>query len=122
MSYLLPLSSIITSFHSMLKSISSGFASFDYEEAPYEPSDLVRMNVLVNGTKIDALCTVLHRSELEKEARAWVKRLKEAIPRQNYEVCCGSWVLQHSTDTKTLSGYYTSRGRATHYCEGAVRH
>ncbi|BGP06859.1 Translation factor guf1 mitochondrial [Rhodotorula toruloides] len=103
MSYLLPLSSIITSFHSTLKSISSGFASFDYEEAPYESSDLVRMNLLVNGTKIDALCTVLHRSELEVEARAWVKRLKEAIPRQNYEVIIQAAVGTHIIARERIS-------------------
>lgn len=82
----LPLSSIITTFHSSLKSITSGFASFDYEEAPYEVSDLVRMNILVSGQKIDALCTVVHRSQVEKEGREWAKRLREVIPRQQHEV------------------------------------
>ncbi|GAA5910361.1 hypothetical protein JCM8208_006021 [Rhodotorula glutinis] len=86
MLYSLPLSSIITSFHSSLKSISSGFASFDYEEAPYEDSDLCRMNILVNGQKVDALCTVAHRSEVQKEGREWAKRLREVIPRQQHEV------------------------------------
>ncbi|GAA5940776.1 hypothetical protein JCM10213_004310 [Rhodosporidiobolus nylandii] len=86
MTYALPLSSIITSFHSSLKSISSGFASFDYEEAPYEESDLVRMNILVNGEKIDALCTVVHRSVVQKEGREWARRLREVIPRQQHEV------------------------------------
>ncbi|GAA6027916.1 hypothetical protein JCM8097_001780 [Rhodosporidiobolus ruineniae] len=86
MTYSLPLSSIITSFHSSLKSLTSGFASFDYEEAPYEQSDLVRMNILVNGQKIDALCTVVHRSVVEKEGREWAKRLREVIPRQQHEV------------------------------------
>ncbi|BGP46851.1 Translation factor guf1 mitochondrial [Rhodotorula kratochvilovae] len=86
MLYSLPLSSIITSFHSLLKSISSGFASFDYEEAPYEDSDLCRMNILVNGQKVDALCTVAHRSEVQKEGREWAKRLREVIPRQQHEV------------------------------------
>ncbi|KAK4053498.1 Translation factor guf1 mitochondrial [Microbotryomycetes sp. JL201] len=84
--YNLPLSSIITNFHSTLKSISSGFASFDYEEGPYEPSDLCRMNILVNGSKVDALCTVLHKSQAEKEGRDWAKRLRDVVPRQQYEV------------------------------------
>ncbi|GAA6001958.1 hypothetical protein JCM10207_003011 [Rhodosporidiobolus poonsookiae] len=86
MTYSLPLSSIITSFHSSLKSISSGFASFDYEEAPYEESDLCRMNILVNGQKVDALCTVVHRSQVEREGREWARRLREVIPRQQHEV------------------------------------
>jgi translation elongation factor EF-4 len=84
--YSLPLSSIITNFHSTLKSITSGFASFDYEEAPYVTSDLVRMNILVNSVKVDALCSVVHRSAVDKEGRDWVKRLKEVVPRQQYEV------------------------------------
>ncbi|GAA5850814.1 hypothetical protein JCM5353_004822 [Sporobolomyces roseus] len=84
--YSLPLSSIITTFHSTLKSITSGFASFDYEEAPYETSDLCRMNILVNGQKVDALCTVVHRSQVQQEGRDWAKRLRDVIPRQQYEV------------------------------------
>ncbi|KAM0746804.1 GTP-binding protein lepa [Meredithblackwellia eburnea MCA 4105] len=84
--YLLPLSSIVTNFHSTLKSLTSGFASFDYEEAPYEESDLVRMNILVNGVKVDALCSVMHRSQVEKEGREWARRLREVVPRQQYEV------------------------------------
>ncbi|GAA5929774.1 GTPase GUF1 [Sporobolomyces koalae] len=84
--YSLPLSSIITTFHSTLKSITSGFASFDYEEAPYEPSDLCRMNILVNSQKVDALCTVVHRSQVQQEGRDWAKRLRDVIPRQQYEV------------------------------------
>ncbi|GAA6064307.1 hypothetical protein JCM10212_002739 [Sporobolomyces blumeae] len=84
--YSLPLSSIVTTFHSTLKSITSGFASFDYEEAPYEPSDLCRMNILVNGQKVDALCTVVHRSQVQQEGRDWAKRLRDVIPRQQYEV------------------------------------
>ncbi|GAA5965172.1 hypothetical protein JCM8115_005376 [Rhodotorula mucilaginosa] len=91
----LPLSSIITTFHSSLKSITSGFASFDYEEAPYEVSDLVRMNILVSGQKIDALCTVVHRSQVEKEGREWAKRLREVIPRQQHEVVIQAAVGSH---------------------------
>lgn len=94
----LPLSSIITTFHSSLKSISSGFASFDYEDAPYEESDLVRMNILVGGQKVDALCTVVHRSLVEKEGRDWAKRLREAIPRQQHEV-----VIQAAVGTNILA-------------------
>lgn len=103
----LPLSSIITTFHSNLKSISSGFASFDYEEAPYEVSDLVRMNILVSGQKIDALCTVVHRSQVQKEGRDWAARLREAIPRQQHEV-----VIQAAVGTNILARerYVDARG------------
>ena len=99
----LPLSSIITTFHSSLKSITSGFASFDYEEAPYEVSDLVRMNILVSGQKIDALCTVVHRSQVEKEGREWAKRLREVIPRQQHEV-------SHSSPAPSPPSLLSSKG------------
>ncbi|KAL8277389.1 hypothetical protein RQP46_010229 [Phenoliferia psychrophenolica] len=84
--YSLPLSSIVTNFHSTLKSITSGYASFDYEEAPYEVSDLVKMSILVNTVKVDALCSVIHRSVVEKEGRDWAKRLRSVIEKQQYEV------------------------------------
>lgn len=117
--YSLPLSSIITTFHSTLKSITSGFASFDYEEAPYESSDLCRMNILVNGQKVDALCTVVHRSQVQQEGRDWAKRLRDVIPRQQYEV---SWprVLATSSLVQSVAltclvpflrtGHYSSCG------------
>lgn len=93
--YSLPLSSIITNFHSTLKSLTSGFASFDYEEGPYERGDLCRMNILVNSVKVDALCSVLHRSAVQKEGRDWAKRLREVVPRQQYEVSF-VWLPKHS--------------------------
>lgn len=50
------------------------------------PSDLVRMNIIVNSVQVDALCSVVHRSAVEKEGRDWARRLKEVVPRQQYEV------------------------------------
>ncbi|SCV67452.1 BQ2448_5063 [Microbotryum intermedium] len=91
----LPLSSIVTNFHAGLKSVTSGFASFDYEEAPYEDSQLCRLNILINGTQVDALCSVVHKSLVEKEGREWTKRLKEVVPRQQYEVVIQAAVGNH---------------------------
>lgn len=84
--FLLPLSSIITTFHSALKSLSSGFASMDYTQAGYMKSDLVKLNIMVNGRSVDALCAVVHRSGAEKEGRAILTRLKEVMSRQQFEV------------------------------------
>lgn len=84
--YSMPLSSIITTFHSTLKSITSGFASLDYENAGFERSDLVKLLILVNGKPVDALNSVVHRSEAEKEGRAVLLRLKELVARQQFEV------------------------------------
>lgn len=84
--YSMPLSSIITTFHSTLKSVTSGFASLDYENAGFEASDLVKLIILVNGKSVDALNSVVHRSEAEKEGRAVLLRLKELVSRQQFEV------------------------------------
>lgn len=96
--YQLPLSSIIGSFHSKIKSITSGFASFDYEEAGWAPSSMVRMDILVNGKSVDALSSVVHRSELVKEGKLWTARLKEVIPRQQYEI-----IIQAAAGSKIVS-------------------
>lgn len=84
--YKLPLSEIVTDFFSELKSASSGFASFDYEEAGYEKSDLVKLNMLLNGKPVDALALVVHRSFAQSIGRAWVKKLKDVLPRQLFEL------------------------------------
>lgn len=96
--YTLPLSSIVGVFHSQLKSITSGYASFDYEEGGWQSSNMVRMNILVNGRPVDALASVLHRSELTREARSWTERLKEVIPRQQYEV-----IIQAAVGSKIIA-------------------
>lgn len=84
--YKLPLSEIVTDFFSELKSSSSGFASFDYEEAGYEKSDLVKLNMMLNGKPVDALALVVHRSFAQSIGRAWVKKLKDVLPRQLFEL------------------------------------
>ncbi|CAD6583124.1 MAG: Translation factor guf1 mitochondrial [Cyphobasidiales sp. Tagirdzhanova-0007] len=96
--YQLPLSSIISSFHSDLKSLTSGYASFDYEESSWAPSEMVRMNILVNGKSVDALVSVLHRSEVEKEGRVWTKRLKDVVPRQQFEI-----IIQATVGAKVIA-------------------
>ncbi|TYJ53184.1 GTP-binding protein LepA [Cryptococcus floricola] len=84
--YTLPLSEIVTEFFSELKSQSSGFASFDYEEAGYEQSPLVKMNILINGKPVDALSMIVHKYAAQAIGKAWVKKLKEVVPRQQFEL------------------------------------
>ncbi|KAK8849772.1 GTP-binding protein LepA [Kwoniella newhampshirensis] len=84
--YSLPLSEIVTDFFSELKSSSSGFASFDYEEAGYQQSDLVKLNILINAKPVDALAMIVHRSAAQSIGKAWVKKLKEVVPRQQFEL------------------------------------
>ncbi|CAG8752624.1 4305_t:CDS:10, partial [Dentiscutata erythropus] len=86
MRYSMPLAEIVTDFHDDLKSRSSGYASFDYEDMGYQPSDIVKMNVLINKKPVDALAAILHRSQVSFVGREWAKKLSEVIPKQLYEV------------------------------------
>lgn len=84
--YHLPLSEIIFDFFEQLKSKTRGYASFDYEIIGYRPSDLVKVDVLIAGEPVDALSFIIHKDKAYRRAREIVKKLKEIIPRQLFEV------------------------------------
>ncbi|MEJ6400711.1 translation elongation factor 4 [Nicoliella lavandulae] len=84
--YHMPLSEIIFDFFDNLKSSTHGYASFDYEVDEYQASDLVKIDILLNGDKVDALSFISHRSFAPKRAREIVEKLKTIIPRQNFEI------------------------------------
>ncbi len=84
--YKLPLNEVATDFYDQLKSLSSGYASFDYEEAGYEPSDLVKMDILLNKKPVDALSVIVHKDNAYHLGRELAERLRKVIPRQLYEV------------------------------------
>ncbi len=90
MEYRLPLNEMITDFYDRLKSVSKGYASFDYELTGYQESDLVKLDMLVNGAPVDALSCIVHRENSHFQAQALAHRLKELIPRQMYEVAIQS--------------------------------
>ena len=81
-----PMANLLTDFYDQLKSLTSGYASFNYEINGYRAEDLVRVDFLVGGEKIDALALMCHRSEADALGRSITKKLKEVIPRQNFEV------------------------------------
>ena len=84
--YRLPLNEVVFDFYDRLKSVSRGYASFDYQMDGYAPGELVRISILVNGEPVDALSFIAHRSAAEARGRAICARLKELIPRQLFKV------------------------------------
>jgi GTP-binding protein LepA len=84
--YRLPLAEVVYDFYDRLKSISRGYASFDYQMDGYETEDLVRMSILVNAEPVDALAIIVHRSRAEARGRSLCERLKDLIPRQMFQI------------------------------------
>ncbi|KAJ2509027.1 Translation factor guf1 mitochondrial [Coemansia sp. RSA 2052] len=94
----LPMAEIVTDFFDKLKSKSQGFASFDYEEAGYDASDLVKMEVLLNGEAVDALAAVMHKSSVVPAGREIASRLKEVIRRQLFDI-----IIQTTANGKIIA-------------------
>ena len=86
LTYYIPLSEIVFDFFDRIKSASKGYASFDYSLCDYRPSNLVRMDILLNGERIDALSIITHRDQAYSRACKMTSKLKEVIPRQMFEV------------------------------------
>jgi GTP-binding protein LepA len=97
----LPLAEVVLDFFDRLKSVSRGFASFDYRFVRFEPSALVRLDVLINKERVDAMALIVHRSGAERKGRKLVETLKEVIPRQQFEVAIqaaiGGQIVARST-------------------------
>jgi GTP-binding protein LepA len=84
--YDLPLNEVVFDFYDRLKSVSKGYASFDYHLTDYKPADLVKMSILVNEEPVDALSMLVHKTRAEGRGRAMVEKLKELIPSHMFQI------------------------------------
>jgi GTP-binding protein LepA len=99
--YKIPLNEIVLDFCDRIKALSKGFASLDWEMAEYEASNLVKLNILINGVSADALCTIVHREQAEKKGREICEKLRDLIPRHLFQIAIqaaiGSRVIARET-------------------------
>lgn len=100
-----PLANLLTDFYDELKSITSGYGSFNYELSDYRAEDLVRVDFYVAGDRVDALSVMVHRSEAQSLGRETVKKLKEIIPRQNFKVALQAGIGGKFIAREDISGY-----------------
>ncbi|HEX5764732.1 MAG TPA: elongation factor 4, partial [Woeseiaceae bacterium] len=99
--YEMPLAEVVLDFFDRLKSVSRGFASFDYTFERFDPAALVRLDILINKERVDALSMIVHRASADSRGRELVERMRELIPRQMFDVAIqaaiGSQIIARST-------------------------
>ncbi|KAJ1061204.1 hypothetical protein CapIbe_005641 [Capra ibex] len=99
--YLFPLNEIVVDFYDSLKSLSSGYASFDYEDAGYQTAELVKMDILLNGNTVEELVTIVHKDKAYSVGKTICERLKDSLPRQLFEIAIqaalGSKIIARET-------------------------
>jgi GTP-binding protein LepA len=100
-----PLANLLTDFYDQLKSITSGYGSFNYELSGYRAEDLVKVDFYVAGDRVDALSVMTHRSESQALGRDTVKKLKEIIPRQNFQIALQAGIGGKFIAREDISGY-----------------
>ena len=98
-----PLGEIVLDFYDKLKSLSRGYASLDYELAAYRPSELVKLDMLINGEQVDAFSVIIHRDKAYEWGRKVAEKLKQLIPRQLYQVAIQATIGQRIIARETIS-------------------
>ncbi|KAK2580608.1 hypothetical protein KPH14_007724 [Odynerus spinipes] len=103
--FLMPLNEVIMDFHDTLKSITSGYASFDYEDDGYQPSEIVKLNILLNGKLVEELSTIVHCTKAREVGRKMCTKLLDIIPRQLFEISIQAAVGSKILARENLKAY-----------------
>jgi len=112
LTYELPLSEVVLDFFDRLKSVSRGFASLDYHFARFQASDLVKLDIMINGERVDALAVIVHRDKAQSQGRELADKMKELIPRQMFEVAIQAAIGNHiiaRTNVKAMRKNVTAK-------------
>lgn len=102
LTYDLPMSEVVANFFDRLKSVSRGYASLDYNFLRFDEADLVKMDILINGDKVDALALIVHRSSVQSRGRVLTEKMQELIPRQMFDVAIQAAIGAHIIARQTV--------------------